>query len=218
MRERSAILVILMVTLLLGAALGGAHAQAAVKVATLDMGRVTDEYKALQARQKELGMWLDGKRDYVRSLEDYLFLSGDGFNEVVELLKATTPTNEQKKRLTDLQTLASDKQKQFLDLRAKVQRTPQEEEAYKGLGDLAAANRDRVSALGQQLSAEYNQQIEAARNQFLKNVEEAATALAKQEGYDLVLDASMVLVGGADITDKVLAKLNGGAAPAAGGG
>jgi Skp family chaperone for outer membrane proteins len=221
MRERSAFLIALLAALLVVGLLSGAQAQGTSKIAIINMGRVTDEYKALQDRQTELGAWLEGKRTYVGSLAEFLYLSADGFNEAADLLKTAPLPDDRKKRLDDLQALALDKHKQYLDLRAKVQRTTQEDETYKTLSDLSAANGERLTALQTQLSGEYNQQIETARNQFMKNVEDVARTMATTDGYDLVLDSSMVLVGGADITDKVLAKLNGGAAPvapAAGGG
>ena len=198
-----------------GLGLAQAQAQAPTKIAVIDMGKVTDNYKALQDKSKALNVWLQGKQKYIEGLQDFMFLAADSFNEVVDLLKADTLSADKQKRLEELRKLASDKEKQFLDLRSKTGRTAAEDDSYKALGDLYTASQQRVTALQSELQNNYNQQVGDAREGFMKTVQETAKAMAKTEGYDLVLDSSMVLVGGVDITDKIIAQLN--AAPAAGG-
>jgi Skp family chaperone for outer membrane proteins len=145
----------------------------------------------------------------LEQLSDYLLLSADNFNEVIALLNAPQPLPEDKeKRLKELQALAAEKEKSFRDLQAKVNRTPQEDEAYKSMCDQFDAGRMRLADQEAKLSADYRQQIAAARDEFMKTVLNVTESLARAEGYGLVLDASVVLYGGTDITDKVLAKLN----------
>lgn len=185
-------------------------AQAAdLKVALIDMGKVTQNYTALQEKDKAIQQWYAEKQDYLRRLSDFLLLSGDNFNEVIALLSAPQPLPADKQaRLKELDDLAAQKEKTFHDLESKPNRTPQEDEAYKSMGDQYDAGQQRMVAEQAKLSADYRQQVNTALEAFRKNVAEAAAALAKEDGYGLVLDSSMVLVGGTDITDKVLAKLN----------
>lgn len=180
-----------------------------LKVALIDMGKVTQNYTALQEKDKALQQWYAEKQDYLRRLADFLLLSGDNFNEVAALLSSPQPLPPDKQaRLKELDDLAAAKEKTFHDLESKPNRTPQEDEAYKSMGDQYDAGQQRMAAEQAKLSADYRQQVNTALETFRKNVAEAAAALAKQEGYGLVLDSSMVLVGGTDITDQVLARLN----------
>ncbi len=197
----------LMVLAVLAGAAGAADLP--VKVATVDMGKITDNYEALQAKSKSLQEWFDGKKRYLEQLSDYLLLSGDNFNEVIALLNAPQPLPEDKdKRLKELQALAAEKEKTFRNLQAKVDRSPQEDETYKSMCDQFDGGRMRLAEQEAKLSADYRQQITAARDEFMKNVVNVAESVARAEGFALVLDVSVVLYGGTDITDKVLAKLN----------
>ena len=180
-----------------------------LKVATVDMGQVTTKYEALQNRSKELQEWLNKQQDYLTRLGDYLLLSDGNFAEVVTLLNTAPPLPADKAaRLKELGELAVAKEDTFHQLESNPKRTPQEEEQYKSLGDQLTRGRERLSAAGIKIGADHDQQVSAAREDFMKKVLEVTEALAKQDGYNLVLDSGVVLVGGTDITDKVLAKLN----------
>jgi Skp family chaperone for outer membrane proteins len=194
--------------LFVGATLAAGAAD--LKVAVVDMGKVTQNYTALQERSKALQEWFNSKQDYLRRLSDFLLLSADNFNEVVALLNAPAPLPADKQaRLKELSDLAASKEKAYHDLESKPNRTAQEDEAYKSMGDQYDSGQQRMAAEQAKLSADYNQQVTTARDGFRKKVEEVAAGLAKDEGFGLVLDTDMVLFGGTDITDKILAKLNG---------
>ncbi|NLO74057.1 MAG: OmpH family outer membrane protein [candidate division WS1 bacterium] len=221
MKNMMRILVSLALVAMLSAIAGNsALAQGAGKIAVVDMGKLTDNYTALQDRQQALTEWLNAKQEYVQTLQDYMFLSTDNFNEVIELLKTEKLPADRQKRVDELRNLAGEKERQFLDLRSKTNRSAQEDDAYKALGDSFNASQQRVAVLHGDLQQEYNQQVTEARQQFMNIVQETARAVATQEGYEVVLDSSIVLVGGADITDKILERLNPApaAAPAEGGG
>jgi len=207
--RRSVITVALGLAILAVVAGAAGAAESPLKIAVVDMGKITDNYEALQAKSKSLQEWFDGKKRYLEQLSDYLLLSADNFNEVIALLNAPQPLPEDKdKRLKELQALAAEKEKAFRDLQAKVNRSPQEDEAYKSMCDQFDGGRMRLAEQEAKLSADYRQQIAAARDEFMKSVVNVCESVARAEGFALVLDASVVLYGGTDITDKVLAKLN----------
>jgi Skp family chaperone for outer membrane proteins len=181
-----------LLAVLILAVAGGAHAQTP-KIAVLDMSAISQQYKA----------WLDTEK-YAESLKDYLFLSSSGFAEVVDLLKqGEALPADKKKRLDELTSLADTNDKQFLALRSNASRTAQQDDAYKVMEDLGNTN-----------TAHAQDVLATTQDELMKNVQQAAKDLAAQDGYDLVLSSAVVLVGGVDITDKILAKLNGGTAPA----
>ncbi|HEY3397487.1 MAG TPA: OmpH family outer membrane protein [Armatimonadota bacterium] len=184
-------------------------ADSPLKVATVDMALVSEKYTALQAKSQSLMEWQNAQYSRLVSLQDYMLLSADNFAEVAALLAAPQPLPDDKaKRLTELRNLANDKMKQFDDLHAKANRTAQEDEAYKSLSDLYATSKARLDEQLASLKTDYQQQVTQNRDGFYKKVVDVAAALAKSDGYLMVLDSSVVLVGGTDITDKVIAKLN----------
>ena len=194
--------------LLLGGALVPALA-ADLKVASVDMGKVTNGYTSLQDKSKELQDWFTKQRAYLEKLVDHLFLSAESFNEVKTLLAADQPLPEDKqKRLKELSDLATRDEDSYRALESKPDRTAQENETFKKMGDAYVAGQERLATEQSKLSAEYGQRVTTAREDFMKKVMDVAEKIAKDEGYGLVLDSGVVLVGGTDITDKILAKLN----------
>jgi Skp family chaperone for outer membrane proteins len=184
-------------------------AAADFKVASIDMGKVTNSYTALQEKSRELQDWFMGQGTCLDRLADYLFLSAESFSEAKALLSAPQPLPEDKrKRLQELSDLAAREEDAFRALEAKPDRTAAENEAFKKMGDAFMAGQERLAGEQARLRAEYAQRVTTARDEFMKKVTEAADKIAKDEGYNLVLDSGVVLVGGTDITDKILAKLN----------
>ena len=220
MRIRYALAAAALAALAMVSAAGAADAPA-LPVATVDMGRVTEGYTALQDRGQALATWHDGQDAVLKQLDFFLFLSADSFGEVLDLLKLTPPLSpEQQQRLEALKQLGADAETMFQTLRSKPDRTAQETESFKSLNDLGTANFNRMSQAKTDLETEYNQKLQEARTEFMVQVTGAVKTLAQAGGYQLVVDSSVVLWGGIDLTDQVLAALNAGApapAPPAGG-
>lgn len=190
-----------------------------LKVAVIDMGKVTENYQALQTKNQSLLDLLDSQQQYLDQLKEFLFLSAENFTQIIELLKAPDPLSaEEQQRLEELRTLAANKEKEFLDLRSKPNRTTEENDTYLTLLDLSSISWQRIQALDEEFTEEYNTQVGVSREYFMELVRKVAEAVVNQEGYDLALDAGVVLVGGTDITDQVLEHLNAGTMPAGGPG
>ncbi len=203
------ILVSAFALLLLAAALLPATA-AESKVAIVDMGKVTDNYTALQEKSKELQDWYATQRTYLEKLVDYLFLSDQSFAEVKALLSTPQPLPDDKQeRLQELTDSAAGEEDAFRALEAKPDRTAAESERFRKMGDAYTAGQNRLAVEQARLNAEYGDSVTDAREEFMNKVVEVTGAIAKKDGYDLVLDSGVVLVGGTDITDKILASLNG---------
>jgi Skp family chaperone for outer membrane proteins len=173
------------------------------------MAKVTDGYTALQTKSKQLQAWHDQKAAYLQKLEDFTLLSNDNFAEVVKLLNQATLAPADTKRLQDLSDAAGAKETRMRALQGKAPRTAAEDEEFNSLQDQYNTGQTRQKAEEDQLTADYEKQLKTARDGFMADVQRVAGALAKQLGYDLVLDAGVILVGGDDLTQQVLDKLNG---------
>jgi len=145
----------------------------------------------------------------LQELEDFAFLSQENFLEVLQIHELSQPLSEEKAaRLEELRNLSADKLEQFLELRAKPDRTAEEQEKFNSLRDVAEARQQQLAELEQQILDEYGRKLQQARDVLLQEVEKVITQYAQDHGYDLVLDAAWVLYGGEDITDLIIDRLN----------
>lgn len=197
--------------LLLAMTAGWAQEAPAFRIATVDMGQVTEKFTALQERSQQLETWYQRQDLQLRELEYFLFLSTENFSEAMELVQAATELPDaQKQRLAALKELGAAKEREFEQLRSKPDRTAQEDDTYKGLEDLGSANSQRLAQRRIEVEREYRQRLTQARQELMAQVVEAVKAVAEEGGYHAALDSSVVLWGGEDITTPVLARLNQG--------
>ena len=190
-------------------------APTALRVAVVDIVGVGDEYQALQDKGAELEAWRTARLQHLKSLQDYVFLSETHFNEVIEILNASAPLPEEKQaRLDELLGLSEQNRGLYLELEAKFPRTTEETEKFSMLQQNFSLRQQQLMQLENSIYDEYQQQVTAAREHFMGNVEEAVTQCAQENGYDLVLDRAVVIYGGVNITSAIIDRLNPPAASA----
>jgi Skp family chaperone for outer membrane proteins len=181
------------------------------KIAVVSLSRVQANYGQLRAQEQDLGQWLEGRRAYHDQLTNYVFLPSTDFEEALELMRKPQPlSDEDQARLDELQSISDTNEQRYAELRAKTERTAEETAEFNALQDMYDASAETLQTVQQNIMEELTDRREAALAGLMDTVEEAIDATAEADGYDMVLDADMVFYGGVDITDDVLARLNGG--------
>jgi len=205
------LVIVLISAALLSPMTAGAQPEPAapLRVAVVDIAKVSGEYQALNQKDQELKQWLDEQKRLRLELEDFTFLSQENFNEVLQTYELAPPLPEEKvARLEELQNISADKEKRFLELRAKAERTAQEEDEFNSLLEVAGARQQQLAELEQRILTEYGGKVGEAQNLLLQEVEKVITQYAQDQKYDLVLDRAWVFYGGDDITDRIIERLN----------
>lgn len=97
-----------------------------------------------------------------------------------------------------------DKLKELQDLQKQVQEGKMQEDAFiKKQRELEDAMRERIMAEQKKLN-EKRDEIRKMKEGLEKAVEVAVEKVAKDQGYNMVLNKQMVLYGGDDITEDVM--------------
>ncbi len=188
---------------------------AAAKVAFVDMLTISSEYQALQEKSAELEAWLAGQGDYLQSLEDFIFLAEDNFNEALEIVNMTKPIPDEKvKRLDELAAFSAQKEKRFRELESKSPRTTEEKDEFSTLREGLIARQQQLLRLETTINQQHQERVKTARKELMDKVEEVIAQYAQENGYDMVLDQAFVLYGGEDITWAIIDRLNPPAATA----
>lgn len=184
-----------------------------LKIGIVDFDVLSNEYQALAEREAQLRGWFNSRASFLERLRNYAFLTEENFKEVLELLKVdpANRTEAQEKRREELQKLSEGKERRFLDLRSKTERTTEEDDEFNTLSETFEARRIDINELAKASETEYRSRRDTIRSELAEKVQGIIAAVSKEQGYDLVLDSSIVLSSGdriSDITDIILQKLN----------
>lgn len=183
------------------------------RIAVVDLLKVDQGYTQLATRSQELNQWASQQDAYLNDLRmKYSYLSEENFREVLDILATPRPWAAPKaKRERELREINDAKDARFVELQAKVDRTPQEQEEFNGLQEISDSRLKQIQAMADKLRQQFAQRRDQARTDLSNAVTAAVKDIATQGGYTLVLDKQGVLFGGDDITDTVLQRLNGAA-------
>ncbi len=181
------------------------------KIAVVSLARVQAGYTQLHTQEAELGRWLQSRKSFHDQLTNFVFLPKKEFEESIELVRKPTPLAEaDKTRLDELQRISDKNDARFAELQAKPDRTAEETAEFNALQDMYDASAATLKSLQQSIVEELGSKRDTALAGLMDTVQQAVVETAKEEGFDLVLDADMVFYGGEDITDRVIERLNAG--------
>lgn len=180
-------------------------------IATVSLARLQSNFGELRAREENLSHWLEERRTRYNELANYVFLSQKDFEEAVEILERPRPHSEEnRQRLEQLRAISDERDRRFADLMAKAERTPQEAAEFNTLQETYEARAERLQSMQQEIMQELSQRRDREIEGLMGRVQDAIVETAEALGYTIVLDADAVFLGGEDITDAVLQRLNFG--------
>ncbi|MBU0607689.1 MAG: OmpH family outer membrane protein, partial [Armatimonadetes bacterium] len=192
-------------------------AAADLKMAVVDIDSISAQYTELTSRQAELGAWVQDKKSYLASMQDFMFVSGEEFQEASRIYQVARAqwTDEQKKREAELRKISGDNEKKFLDLQAKPARTAEEQNQFSTLRDTFQARDRDLKAISAEFDKQLKQKRDEVQTKLVASVRAVIEKVSKDKGYQLVIDKSAVYFIAApidDITAEVLKSLNAGGA------
>ncbi len=180
-------------------------------IAVVNLAELQANFGELRAREEDLGHWLEERRSRYNELSNYVFLSRTDFEEAVEILERARPLSEEdRERLQELRAVSDQREERFSELRAKPDRTPEEAAEFNTLQETYDARVEALQGMQQEIVQELERRRGTALTGLMERVEEAIVEAAEALGYDIVLDADAVFLGGDDITEAVLERLNYG--------
>jgi Skp family chaperone for outer membrane proteins len=205
--KKLATITILVLLLAAGALVPAAAAD--LQIAKVDMVKVGSEYERVPVANDEL-VALEAAHDaYLQELEKFLYMPQEAFKEATALLKQNDPlTVGQQTRLQELRALAAEKLGDYQGLRGNPERTAEENDEFQTLQDAFDANLASGQGQAQQLGALQRQKQSDMEEELWNEMMAAVETVAEEQGFEIVLSSGVVLLGGTDITDAVIAQVN----------
>lgn len=166
-----------------------------------DAPRIKQYMEQYEVLKQQLAQKLD-----IRSQN--LMLDENQVKELIDLKQKATQSDSDKARITEIEKAERDLDSEFKTLQTTAQPTEEQKARLKVLQDL----RDKSTSTGNALERDYNSQL-ATRFQELDqkttaDMQEAVNKVAEAKGLTFVFVKDAVLIGGIDITDDVMGKLD----------
>ncbi len=182
---------------------------ATFKVGLIDLDAVGEQFTQKQLEEEKLTLWYKTQQAQLQRLSTLLFLSAEGWQEAAEIIQTPQATPAQIEREQALNKQSTELEREYRDLEGKIDRTPEETERFNSLLDKVRARDADLKALAREVEASLQQQQHKLGVDLMKPVEDAIKAIAEEKGLDLVIDRKLVYLGGEDITELLVQRLNG---------
>ena len=183
----------------------------------VDMGRVEEEYRGMQDLNQQ---FQEFQREQEREFETRRItraLYEEERQEFLDLLQMGAPTDEREARLAELEALSDQRERRLVELDQMPARSPEQEQDYQAIKELYDKRVAELAALQASIREARVAKYEELSKVIADSITGAVKAVAEEKKLPLVLRKDVVLYGGSDITDEVLAKLNAGAPTAPAG-
>jgi Skp family chaperone for outer membrane proteins len=189
-------------------------------VAVVDIARVAQEYKALLEKNQALQALAESVRAELQARSVYRFLTEEEMQELLKLIATEQPTQEDKDRVKALTDESQKREAELLALESKQEPTDQERSRRSELRAIRQAASQKLDEVQGTYQGQLDAQEQKVQAEVVQAVRKAIEEVATERAHPMVFDRDALLLGGVDITDQVLAKLNAeptAAAPAEGG-
>jgi Skp family chaperone for outer membrane proteins len=137
-----------------------------------------------------------------------LMLDEGQVKELIDLKAKQNPTEQDKARIKELSETERAKDEELKKLQTTATLTEPQKARLTELTNL----QQKSKTVGGQLEKDYNDQLETKRQDMIAKAEadirDAIAKIAEAQGFTFVLAKDAALYGGADITDKVMDKLD----------
>lgn len=176
----------------------------------VDMDRVGAEYRGMQELNGQFQQFQMEQERQLREQHTTRLLFDEERQEYLDLSHMGAPTEARDERLAELRMLSDERERRLFELRKNEERSEDEQAEYELLNRLYERRMEDLTALQADLQQSRLAKYEELTKLVTESVDVAVKAVAEEQELGLVLRKEVVLFGGLDITEDVLARLNAG--------
>jgi Skp family chaperone for outer membrane proteins len=188
-----------------------ASAQSAsnMMVGSVDVQKVLDGYTKKTTTEADFQKVVDRYGASYKLLQDNTMLSPDDMQTLSTLLLKPNPTAADTAQIQQLETKSQNDANELTALQQKQNLTDADKARLSALTQEQQASQQAL----QQVGDSYKQTLDAQNQQQSQQLEDqvrvAVAAVAKKKGLAVVFDSSLAIYASNDVTQEVLAQLNG---------
>ena len=178
-----------------------------VKLGLLDVARVQNECQELKDIQAQVDAMRALLTDRLKLRDRHKLLTVQEIDELDKLMQLEKPSDKDKQRMAELGKKSNDLAAQLDSLRTKKDLTDPEKATLAELTDRDTKATSEIAALNAQFAADADKKEKELMDKLTEKIKAEVAALAKEKGYFAVIAKDLVIFGGTDITDDLLARL-----------
>lgn len=192
--------------------LSGAAAWAAdnnsIKIGVVDVQKVYKEAPRVKQYTEELDMFRQQLSNKLDIRSQNLMLTEDEIKELVDLKVKDNPTDKDKARIDELLNSERAKDNEFKTLQGTQNLNDQQKARLKELQDIQQKSKDTGNALAKDYEGQFQSKMSEMDDKARADLQDAIKKVADAKGMNLMVDKAVILIGGTDVTDDVIAKLD----------
>lgn len=178
------------------------------KIGVVDVQKVYKDAPRVKQYQEQLDAFkqtLAGKLD-IRAQN--MMLNEDEIKELVDLKTKEKQTDADKTRITQLSEAERAKDEELKKLQETKDLNDQQKARLKELQNLQQKSKDTVNALIKDYDGQYQTKMGELQGKIDAEIQAAVVKMAEAKQLTLVLDKGGVMLGGIDVTDDVISRLD----------
>jgi Skp family chaperone for outer membrane proteins len=193
----------------------------AAGIGVIEYNRVLSEYDLYKQYEQQLERYASELEGELAEFASTALLTSDELSELNTLKAKTSPTDQEKARMDELKGLTKARQDRERELEQKTSPTAEEQNEMRTLIQKIQDADKRYKDMQQQMMGKLGDRNKEYFEKVETNVRTMIETVAKEKGLDTVLNKEVrlsdrqmsmtfpiVLYGGIDISDDVLARLN----------
>ena len=191
--------------------LGGAASLAAPndpKIGVIDLQKVYRDAPRVKQYQEQLDGFNRNLASKLDIRSQNMMLNEEEIKELIDLKTKEKPTDAEKARITQLSEIERAKDEELKKLQETKELNEQQQARLKELQGLQQKSKDVGAALDKDYGAQYQAKMVELQTKSDNDILEAVKKMAEAKGITLVLDKAGVLLGGTDVTDDVISRLD----------
>ncbi|MGI6296029.1 MAG: OmpH family outer membrane protein [Armatimonadota bacterium] len=179
-----------------------------IKIGVVDLQKVYRDAPRVKQYREQL-------EDFSRSLATKLdirsqnmMLNEDEIKELIDLKTKEKPTEAESSRAKQLSEIERAKDEELRKLQETKELNDQQQARLKELQGLQQKSKDIGAALAKDYDGQYQAKMAELETKSDSDIQDAVNKTAEAKGLTLVLDKAVVFLGGVDITDDVVSRLD----------
>lgn len=186
----------------------GFAADPPVKIAVVDMEKVNRDAPRMKQYMEEISIYKTTLLQKLDIRSQNMLLSPADIEELVAKKILTNPTEQDKNRIKELEGNQEKLDKELKDLEQTKDLNDQQKGRINELRAIKKKSEDTGNALSKDYETQYSNKVQEMDKLAAADLKEAIQKIATAKGYTVVVVKEAVLLGGTDISDEVVSKLD----------
>ena len=208
MRIAVVALAFLMAGLVLAYVAMAAGTAPAQSIGVVSVEQILRDYEKAKKSNAELRAMEQSLNDRNTLMRQHRLLSGQEMQEYIKLIAIEKPTPADQTRIAALEDLYKQRELRLQSLQSEKEPTDQQKQELIEFQGYVNDSGKAIEAAIRDLNKQLMERNSVLNDEVVKDIKVAVGVIAQESNTPMVFDKAAVIIGGVDLTEKTLKKLN----------